>query len=955
MIIANFDPGSDYKRVSGLDQWDYGQQLRIQGLDLPVAVEIHFSLTDVGGEAITRIGTTADGVTDVIIPDSMLENGEEMGEQYSIFAYVYLSDTKSGKTMKKIEMIVSTRPKPQAWDRPEDEEIFREAIEAVNAAADRAEAAEGNAVQSAESARSDATKTAEDRKAVEELVLMTSDIEEQVDAVKQYKEQAATAATNAALSEQAAKTAKDAAIQAQTAAEIAEDAAEQHAIAAAGDKAEVERMAGQVATDKQTVAQDKADVEKKVSDFELTAQQAVADVNNAGQEQVERVQGAGDTAIQEVNAAKDTAVQEVNSAKDAAVQSVTTTGQEQITAVQEEGKKAIESIPEDYQTAMDSKVDKQQGAENAGKVLGIDAEGNIVPVEQKGGLEFGKISKLLIKPETAQAELLQITDSADFPVLELSGQGWTEQDSTTGAQLFYDKNVVLLVDANSPDEVVTDGNKTTFKRKIGTYNQFAIRIKIEPNKIGEYKVSVKNIQIKKTHSETFENGSFLQIYVYKNGSQIGVGNRNFLINVDDISAKYEVELRFVNKNNEFTSYDALIAELMIAEKTVTKYEEYTGNQPSPNPDYPQDIVSEGVRNPEAEKYERTLKVTGKNFFDIKKTTEILGANIATGELEGEKIKINTLTTGKGGYVIIKNPIKLLKGKTYSLSKKTLESSSGRNALLSFFEKDNAGGMLFYGEDGFTPDEDMEIEIGVYVVGEGAKNDYVVISDIMLRFSETSETYEQFREQSLTITSDRPVSKWDRLECRGGVYGWVYKATQVTLDGSPDEGWNEYNDEGRKVFRYSKTNFIEQKGMFTNLFTEAKTRPFDNNQFFAMSAYYGLQNLVIRHDDSKNLNEFKDFLAENNLLFTCELQTEEFVPLPEEEQQALKELCTYYPETIIFTDSGLLLQVNYVADTQTYINNNFQQKTELEDIKKRVEDLEKVAIKQEGSDKDVRYY
>ena len=62
-----------YCRVSGAWQYDYGQILRIQGLNLPKAVEIHFSLTEKSGESITRIGTTKDGATDVLIPDSMLE------------------------------------------------------------------------------------------------------------------------------------------------------------------------------------------------------------------------------------------------------------------------------------------------------------------------------------------------------------------------------------------------------------------------------------------------------------------------------------------------------------------------------------------------------------------------------------------------------------------------------------------------------------------------------------------------------------------------------------------------------------------------------------------------------------------------------------------------------------------------------------------------------------------
>lgn len=67
--IACFKEGSRTAEVKGIWQWDYGQILRIQGLNLPTAVEIHFSLDEHGGEAVRRIGVTKDGVTDVPIPD----------------------------------------------------------------------------------------------------------------------------------------------------------------------------------------------------------------------------------------------------------------------------------------------------------------------------------------------------------------------------------------------------------------------------------------------------------------------------------------------------------------------------------------------------------------------------------------------------------------------------------------------------------------------------------------------------------------------------------------------------------------------------------------------------------------------------------------------------------------------------------------------------------------------
>lgn len=315
MIIVDFKD-ENYKSVTGLWQWDYGQVLRIQGLNLPKAVEIHFSLQESGGEAKKRVGFTKDGATDVVIPESMLENEEPLGN-YDIFAFIYLTDDTSGQTEYKICMPVKARPKPEAFDKPEDGEIFREAIKAVNDAADRAESAEQKVAQHAEQTKADAIKTSEDRTAIAEMVDSVSGISEQVQAVKEYKEQAQTAATNALLSEQKSEQAKEAALQAQARAESAEGKAEQHALEVAGDKSEVERLATQV-------RQDKSSVEQAVQGVGNTAQQAE----------------------QSINTAKTKAVEAVNATKSDAVKAVQTEGTKQVKAVQAKGQQILDSITE---------------------------------------------------------------------------------------------------------------------------------------------------------------------------------------------------------------------------------------------------------------------------------------------------------------------------------------------------------------------------------------------------------------------------------------------------------------------------------------------------------------------------------------------------------------------------------------------------------------------------------
>lgn len=368
MIIANFED-ENYKRVTGLWQWDYGQVLRIQGLNLPKAVEIHFSLQESGGEAKKRVGFTKDGVTDVVIPDSLLEN-EEAIDDYNAYAFVYLTDDASGQTEYKICMPVKARPKPEAFDKPEDEEIFREAIKAVNDAADRAESAEQKSAQHAQQTKSDAIKTGEDRTAIAEMVDSVSGIGEQVQTVKEYKDQAQTAATNALLSEQKSEQAKEAALQAQAGAETAADEAEQHATEAAGDKSEVERLAAQV-------RQDKTEVEQTVQGFTSTAQQAIQSVNTAKTQ-----------AVNAINTAKAEAVKAVQTEGTTQTGNVTAEGEKQVQAVQAKGQEVINSIPKDFQAQMETKLDKQQGTENAGKLLGVGTDGNVALM---GGASVGEI------------------------------------------------------------------------------------------------------------------------------------------------------------------------------------------------------------------------------------------------------------------------------------------------------------------------------------------------------------------------------------------------------------------------------------------------------------------------------------------------------------------------------------------------------------------------------------
>ena len=342
MVTAVFTDNDDYARAYGLWQWDYGQQLRIEGLHLPTAVEIHFALQETGGEAITRVGTTKDGVTTVTIPDSMLEGNSTVwtaDKAYNIYAWVYLSDKSSGETIKRITMQVKSRPKPEAFEAPGDGEIFHEAIEAVNDAAKRAEEAGDKAIAAADEAEKAATQTAEHLQATEGLA---EQVETNADTVAQDKQavagmlsQTQQAASDAALSAQAAKLSETAAVQAQTGAEAAEDGARQYAEETGADRQAVANDKQVVSQMREAVAADRQAVEQTAAQFGQTAQDALTAIGQAQSTAVGAVKAEGNKQTTAVQEAGTQAVSEVTEAKTTAVEAVTAEGDKQTKRVED--------------------------------------------------------------------------------------------------------------------------------------------------------------------------------------------------------------------------------------------------------------------------------------------------------------------------------------------------------------------------------------------------------------------------------------------------------------------------------------------------------------------------------------------------------------------------------------------------------------------------------------------
>lgn len=473
ITTAVFEPGSTTANVYGLWQYDYGQVLRIQGLHLPSVVEIHFSLQETGGTSVSRIGVTKDGVTDVVIPDSMLENDSAI-DIYYMFAFIYLTDDTSGQTEYKIKLQIKSRPKPEVPGGGENPNIFHEAVQAVQKSADQAaesekqaegwahgredlpERAQDNAKYYAGQTAADAKKTGTDRKEVERLVESVSGIDQQVATVENLTKQAQTSATNAALSEQAAKTAETNAQTAQAGAETAEGNAELAEQGAKASEQTVEKAKQLVTQMGQEVLNNKKHVDQTVQEFTLTAQQALADVNKVGQTQTERVQSAGNTAVESVKTAQGTATQAVETAKIEAIKAVQTEGTTQTGNVSAEGEKQTQAV---QAAAQEIITDREQIQQN------------------KAGIEALKQGKADAIVEIASGEIIQTEDSSSSGFEGLRIFGKSTQDGVPSPE--------------SPVPIVNVGDKGTVEVEVTGTNLFDVS-KIEDTWNGSYGIKNNN-------------------------------------------------------------------------------------------------------------------------------------------------------------------------------------------------------------------------------------------------------------------------------------------------------------------------------------------------------------------------------------------------------------------------------------------------------------------------------
>ena len=459
---------------------------------------------------------------------------------------------------------------------------------------------------------------------------------------------------------------------------------------------------------------------------------------------------------------------------------------------------------------------------------------------------------------------LVIPDSAERVNKRLELGGKTEQVQTTGKNLLPDKF-----------SIYAEGkSKTNLKLQIGNY-------------VYSSKTS-KNLYILHEDKSNITNG------------WTATNKFNFKIDKEET-----IEVRIETEN-------PLEILPMIREETeLDSYEPYTGGKPSPSPEYPQEIKSVGKWNDEKQKYEVDVKVSNCGYLQ------------------------------KGSYADKIRPLPLEKGKTYRIYVDVKSAVVNVGILNEERTFANSGQLYAYYNSRGYPISSTGVVSGICRLPNSLYRGYtftVTVDGLFLyqgvnaNILNTDNAYVAYdfikkvdisspytEKESVVLTSDRPITKWDRLVEQGGQIGWLYNSANETIDGKTGK-WSI--QPANKIFYRTDITFpivvpfcIELLGYDYLMGGYKKDTGITINNL-------GILCITLPEEVELTLDAYKQYLADNPLHVLYKDDSEEFVPLPQSEQNAIRALKTYYPTTVITADGGELdpdIKVTYTADTKNYID------------------------------------
>ena len=646
--------------------------------------------------------------------------------------------------------------------------------------------------------------------------------------------------------------------------------------------------------------------------FEELAQDAINTLNEAKAQAAAAEKSAQDTEKikNDFTLTAQQAVADVNNAGQTQPQRVNTAGDTQVSRVQAEGTTQVQNV---QATAAEISADREQIHTNR---------------ENTARLQRTAAGAIIREAEGSFITLEDAADEMGFRQIEIPGM--TEQRTTTGAQLLNLSDVENAI-SNGLTYSIKNGVVTASGTPTVEYASIvAKKIKLPP---GNYYAS---------GIDTTSGRLFLQMAITSaNGNKTFYSNKGFTIDGTEQSIDFVIQIG----SNITALSKCTLYPMLNAGTTALPWEPYTGNKPSPSPEYPQELRNVGVQREDG-KYKVKVTACKNNLLDM---TGAKGGTVA-----GITTTVNpdgTLTsngTGTGAPVAVwllgkytaditgDNVLMVLQaGKTYYISDIVLFMGTEYPAQYKFFvdpEKYPEGFKV-------TGVRHVQIDSGTVLTNK------VYYPRVILGDKDTG--WEPYKGHTATITSDRPLTKWDKLTCRDGVWGWAYNSGTTVYDGSDDESWELQSINGNGIANFQITlngavsNF-DSPNMCSHFTHQTEAIANVTQPGFLISNSTGKSILYIRipSTTASTVETFKIWLAEHIMTVQYQTDDETWVPLTAQEQAAMNALCTYAGTTHIWTDDPLhpVISLDYTLDTEGYIRNVVVKNLQL-DIAEQITDLQ----------------
>ena len=383
--------------------------------------------------------------------------------------------------------------------------------------------------------------------------------------------------------------------------------------------------------------------------------------------------------------------------------------------------------------------------------------------------------------------------------------------------------------------------------------------------------------------------------------------------------------------------------------TYDTYEPYTGGQPSPSPEYPQEIKA--VSNLSA-------LTVGKNLcggYDFSKSA--YGIDVV---VKNSTININGTPAGNYPTVILYPNGDVVLQQWWldsdSLRKKNIYKNKGfyahdlkEKTLQIDFDGtfDVNGGELFYvvvGYETYGEYKNFSSKSTIlFNLSTKERINYIAIGftgtakisnfnvKIQLKYDKNKSDFISYQGQSiLNYTLQNPLYKLgDTQDYIDLIKGKIIRNVGVVVfDGSDDENYWKSSDV-ENVVGVKLSGLKDGSLCLCNkLISPNKWSNFINNDY---AIYAGENYFYIKSSDLVDVSSLKSFLNQNQITVVYQLATPTEEDIPAELLSQLKELQTYVTTTnVMFEASDVypIVDLEYIADTKTYIDNKFKELAEV---------------------------